>query len=156
MSTRFKMASDVQDYFSDIMNQDGLKNKFMKFDVYYCCALIGLSACKKDDSKSNMVGFMLNYPTEYRRSKAYIAGLLVASEAKLNNINVHNPKLEEIMLTYLSIEDDTLLSDLGIETLNAYSLKGARILQNSMIDRPSSRGEFLEFFFSIIKSYDIK
>jgi hypothetical protein len=153
------MSAEIQDYFSYVMNPGGFKvvedkNKFIKFDVYYCCALVGLAACKKDDNKSDLSDIMPTYPKEYRNTKAYIAGLLVASEAKKNGINIHNPKLEEIMLTYLSSDDDTMLSDLGVETLNAYSLKGARILQEHMLDRPSSKEEFLQFFYSMMKSFD--
>ena len=43
----FKIAKSAQSYFNNIMNLEGShaaedKNKFIQFDVYYCCALIGM------------------------------------------------------------------------------------------------------------------
>ena len=45
----FKIAKSAQSYFNNIMNLEGShaaedKNKFIQFDVYYCCALIGMAA----------------------------------------------------------------------------------------------------------------
>lgn len=144
----FKMAQDIQGYFVNIMNPGGSlgaedKNKFIKFDTYYGCALIGMAACEIDIDEFDFTDIIQGYPGPYRDCRAYIAGLLVASEAKRRGIDIHNPKLESAMLEYLTGEDDTLLTDYGVKTLNAYSRRGARLLQELMPDKPSSREEFL-------------
>lgn len=154
----FKMAQDVRNYFSNIINVGGShgaedKNKFIIFDPYYCCALIGMGACEIDTDESGLVDIIQGYPGAYRDSKAYIAGLLVASEAKRKGIDLNSSKLESMMLEYLSSEDDTLLTDLGIKTLNAYSRKGAMLYQEMFPDKPMTREEFLAGFALVMQVY---
>lgn len=144
----FKMAQDVRTYFGSIMNQGGShgsddKNKFIMFDVYYFCALIGMAKCEIDSDDTNMHDIIQGYPGSYRDSKAYIAGLLIATEAERKGIEMKSPSLEKVMLEYLTSEDDSLLTEQGVKTLNAYSLRGARLLQDLMPDKPTSREEFL-------------
>lgn len=136
----FKIAQDVKNYFSNIINVGGShgsedRNKFLVFDPYYMCALIGMAACEIDSDESGLVDIIQGYPGVYRDSKAYIAGLLVSSEAKRKGIDLNNPKLEAIMLEYLSSEDDTLLTDEGVKMLNAYSRRGARLYQEVFPDK---------------------
>lgn len=83
----FKIAKSAQSYFNNIMNLEGShaaedKNKFIQFDVYYCCALIGMAAGQIDEDTSELKDLVERYPVQYRDCKAQIAGLLVASEAR--------------------------------------------------------------------------
>lgn len=154
----FKMAQDVRNYFSNIMNTGGShgfedKSKFLMFDPYYCCAIIGMAACEIDTDESDYTEFAKEYPMSYRNCKAYIAGLLVASEAKRKGIDIHNPKMETTMLEYLTNADDTLLTDAGMYALNAYSRRGVRIYQELFPDKPNSREEFLLGFNLAIQMY---
>lgn len=53
----FTMAKSAQDFFSNIIASEGShgskeKNKFIQFDVYYCCALIGMAAVQLDDDST--------------------------------------------------------------------------------------------------------
>ena len=80
----FKIAKSAQSYFNNIMNLEGShaaedKNKFIQFDVYYCCALIGMAAGQIDEDTSELKDLVERYPVQYRDCKAQIAGLLVAS-----------------------------------------------------------------------------
>lgn len=96
------------------------------------------------------------YPVQYRDCKAQIAGLLVASEARRLGIDTQSPKLEQIMLQYLS-NNDTLLSEDGIKTLNAYALKGYRLITDyPLFDKPTSREEFLDAFNVAMQFYEKK
>ena len=137
----FKIAKSAQSYFNNIMNLEGShaaedKNKFIQFDVYYCCALIGMAAGQIDEDTSELKDLVERYPVQYRDCKAQIAGLLVASEARRLGIDTQSPKLEQIMLQYLS-NNDTLLSEDGIKTLNAYALKGYRLITDyPLFDKP--------------------
>lgn len=154
----FKIAQDVKNYFSNIINVGGShgsedRNKFLVFDPYYMCALIGMAACEIDSDESGLVDIIQGYPGVYRDSKAYIAGLLVSSEAKRKGIDLNNPKLETIMLEYLSSEDDTLLTDEGVKMLNAYSRRGARVYQEVFPDKPLTREEFLSRFNVVMQLY---
>lgn len=157
----FKIAKSAQSYFNNIMNLEGShaaedKNKFIQFDVYYCCALIGMAAGQIDEDTSELKDLVERYPVQYRDCKAQIAGLLVASEARRLGIDTQSPKLEQIMLQYLS-NNDTLLSEDGIKTLNAYALKGYRLITDyPLFDKPTSREEFLDAFNVAMQFYEKK
>lgn len=155
----FTMSKSAQDFFSNVIAQEGShgtkdKNKFIQFDVYYCCALIGMAAVQLDDDTSDLKAQLVDkYPKAYAESRAHIAGLLVATEAKRLGIDPQSPKLEEIMLQYLS-DDSTMLSEEGIKTLNAYSLKGYHLIHEFPLEeKPTSREEFLEAFNMAMQLY---
>lgn len=154
----FKMSKNAQDFFKDIMNLEGShavenKNKFIQFDIYYCCAMIGMAAVQRDEDTSSLRDLVENYPKSYADYKAQIAGLLVATEAKRQNIDIQSPKLEDVMLTYLN-DDKTMLSDDGIKSLNAYSLKGFHLIHEYPLeDKPTSREEFLLGFHQALQYY---
>ena len=158
---RFMLPESAKNYFSNIMRREGShapdeKNKFSQFDSYDCCALIGMAAGPIDEDTSDLKDMVEKYPVEYRDCKAQIAGLLVASEARRRGIDMQSPKLEQIMLQYLS-NNDTLLSENGIKTLNAYALKGYRLITDyPLIDKPTSREEFLDAFNVAMQFYEQK
>lgn len=151
---RFKMSKRAQDFFSDIISS---KSKFSyQFDVYYCCALIGMAAVQRDDETSDLSDLIDGYPQTYINYKDYIAGLLVATEAKRIGIDIKSNQLEQIMLKYLS-NDNTMLSEEGIKALNAYSLKGYYLIHEyPLVEKPTSREEFLEAFNLAIRQWEIK
>lgn len=148
----FKISKSAQKFFSDIISPDGShgtdnKNKFKyQFDVYYCCAMIGMAAVQLDEDSADLKDLTESYPKPYVDCRAQIAGLLVATEAKRQGIDVQSPKLEEMMLRYLS-DNETMLSDEGVKTLNAYALRGYQLIHDFPLEqKPTSREEFLEAF----------
>ena len=111
---------------------------------------------KEIQDTSDLKDMVEKYPVEYRDCKAQIAGLLVASETRRRGIDMQSPKLEQVMLQYLS-NNDTLLSEDGIKTLNAYALKGYRLITDyPLFDKPTSREEFLDAFNAAIQFYEKK
>ena len=154
----FRISKSAQNFFGNIINLEGShgaddRNKFIQFDVYYCCALIGMAACQLDDDTSDLKDLVEKYPKPYQECKAHIAGLLVATEAKRLGIDPQSPKLEEIMLKYLS-DESTMLSEEGVKTLNAYALKGYHLIREyPLSEKPTSREEFLEAFNATVKLY---
>lgn len=159
---RFKISKKAQDFFSNIMTLEGSHaandpRKFStQFDVYYCCALIGMAAVQLDDNTSELSDLTENYPKPYIEYRAQIASLLVVTEAKRLGIDLQSKQLEETMLKYLS-NDDTMLSEDGIRALNAYSLKGYHLIHEyPLVDKPTSREEFLEAFNMAVQTYAVK
>ena len=41
------------------------KNKFIQFDVYYCCALIGMAAGQIDEDTSELKDLVERYPVQF-------------------------------------------------------------------------------------------
>ena len=106
----FKLSKSAKNFFSNIINLEGYhatedKNKFIQFDVYYCCALIGMAAVQLDEETSDLSDMVEKYPKPYAQCKAHIAGLLIATEAKRLGIDSQSSKLEDIMIQYLSNDD---------------------------------------------------
>lgn len=159
----FRISQEARAFFSNIVNPGGShgsenKNKFLLFDPYYCCALIGMAACEIDADESGMSDIIEGYPGPYRDCKAHIAGLLVASEVKrrfqgMDIRNINSEVLEEVMLEYLTSDDDTLLTDNGVRRLNAYSRKGFGLYQEIFSNKPTSREEFLNGFNILMGIY---
>lgn len=157
----FQISKNAYSFFDKIINAEGShavadKNKFMQFDVYYCCALIGMSAVLLDNNTTDLRDIVEKYPKAYADYKAHIAGLLIATEAIRLGIAMESDKLEKIMLIYLS-DDDSLLSEKGIRTLNSYALKGYNLLREyPLLEKPTSREEFLEAFNIALRTYSKK
>ncbi len=155
----FRISKSAQKFFDNIINFSGShgaedKNKFLQFDVYYCCALIGMAAVELDEDGSDLSDMVEKYPKQYSSCKAQIAGLLVATEAKRQGIDPQSPELEKIMIQYLS-NDDTMLSEEGIKTLNAYALKGYHLIHEFPLeDKPNTREEFLDAFNMAMQLYE--
>jgi len=156
---RFSMSKQAQKFFGDIVNPEGShgadnKNKFKyQFDVYYCCAMLGMAAIQLDESNVDLSELTANYPKPYIDYRTHIAGLLVATEAKRQGIDVQSPRLEKMMLRYLC-DNETMLSEEGIKTLNAYALRGYQLIREFLSEqKPTSREEFLEAFNVALKMY---
>lgn len=154
----FRMTQEGKDFFKNIINAGGShgsedKDKLLMFDPFYCCALIGLAAGQLDSSETGFTDIVQNYPQSYKEKRAQIAGLLIATEAKRTGIQLDSPKLENIMLKYLSSEEQTLLTDEGEKTLNAYARKGLALYQEIFPDPPKKREEFLMCFYNVLKAY---
>lgn len=158
----FKMSKNAQSFFADIISPAGShgannKSKFeFQFDVYYCCALIGLAATQLDENVYDLNDLTDTYPKPYIDCKAQIAGLLVATEAKRQGIDMQSSKLEETMLRYLN-DNETMLSDEGVKALNAYSFRGYQLIRDyPLIEKPTSREEFLDAFNIALKFHSAK
>lgn len=157
----FKLSKSAKNFLGNIINLEGShasedKNKFIQFDVYYCCALIGMAAVQLDEDTSDLSDMVEKYPKPYVQCKSYIAGLLIATEAKRLGIDAQSSKLEDIMIQYLS-NDDTLLSEEGIKTLNAYALQGYNLIRDFPLEeKPTSREEFLEAFNMAMQFYSVE
>ena len=155
----FKISKSAQKFFSNIIGLEGShgsknKNKFeFQFDVYYWCAMIGMAAIQIDEDTTDLTDLLEGYPKPYVDSRAQIAGLLVATEIKRQGIDMQSSKIEEMMLRYLS-DNETMLSDEGVKTLNAYALRGYQLIHDFPLEqKPTSREEFLEAFNMAIQLY---
>ena len=103
-----------------------------------------MAACELDTDEADYIDIVQDYPQPYKDRKGFIAGLLVSTEAKRKGIDIHQPDIiESMMLKYLTSDDDTMLSDDGVKTLNAYARRGFALYQDMFPDKPSSREAFL-------------
>lgn len=132
----------------DSKSKDGQKLKY-KFDEYYFCLLAGLACAKYDkDAELDPNSQIDDYPLEYQICKDYIAGLLIATEAKLRGIVPEDAvALESLMVEYIDSTSRTRLNRAGEMKLNQYASKGFELIQTKMLGKPYRLEMFLFDYF---------
>ena len=77
----FRISKSAQKFFDNIINFSGShgaedKNKFLQFDVYYCCALIGMAAVELDEDGSDLSDMVENIQSNIPPVKLKLPGFL--------------------------------------------------------------------------------
>ncbi len=97
----FRLPKKCRSYFSDITGRDETLLDTL-FDGYYLCALIGLAQGKLNTNAALEASEFLDYyPADYAECGDYIAGLLIAAEAKRKAIPVNDANALEKLMTQL-------------------------------------------------------
>lgn len=126
--------------------RDGAK-KFLMFDAFYCCLLVGLDARRlgvEDDLESDV--FLNGYPEDYKVQADIIAGMLIDAELDRKDINPGDKNsIENEMIKLVNPTSATRLSEAGNELLNLYAAYGFKLLQDYMMP-PATLEEFLVAF----------
>lgn len=119
--------------------------RFMMFDAYYCCLLVGLDEGRHGRSADLEATSFLNsgYPESYRGQAELIAGLLVDAELRRQDILPDDKEsIEAEMVRLLDLKSQTRLSGSGDVLLNLYAATGFKKLDDSM-PSPSNLEDFL-------------
>jgi hypothetical protein len=118
--------------------------RFLMFDAYYCCLLLGLDSRRLgDDSKLEADKFIEAYPESFKGQAELIAGLLV--DAELNRLEIDledRARIEKEMVRLLDLTSPTRLSADGDRLLNRYAVSGFERLRDSMV-APDNVDDFL-------------
>jgi hypothetical protein len=118
--------------------------RFLMFDAYYSCLLLGLDGARqgRSDSLESTV-FLNGYPDSYKGQAELIAGLLVEAELRRQDIRPDDREsIEGEMVRLLDLKSATRLSDLGDRLLNLYAAAGFEILDNA-VPAPDNLEDFL-------------
>lgn len=144
----FRLPKKCRSYFSDIIGDDETQLDTL-FDGYYLCALIGLAQGKintKADLETSE--FLDHYPADYAESGDYIAGLLIAAEARRKAIPVDDANaLEKLMTKLVESQSRTRLSLDGENLLNQYADRGIDVILERMAGRHTSLEGFFQDYF---------
>lgn len=119
-------------------------SKFIMFDQYYCCLMVGLNA-RRLGNEGDLEGdvFVNGYPEDYKAQVDIIAGLLIEAELERKGIRTEDKvSIEREMVTLLDPTSPTRLSAAGNKLLNLYAAEGFKLIQDRMLP-PSSLEEFL-------------
>ena len=118
--------------------------RFLMFDAYYCCLLLGLDTSQLGSESGWEDGkFLDGYPENYKGQAELIAGLLV--EAELRRLDIGPEDREDIereMVRLLDLVSPTRLSEHGDRLLNRYAVTGFQRLQAGML-QPDNLEDFL-------------
>lgn len=153
----FRLPKRAEKYFEKIMDRGGGKadiDRLNMFDAYYYCVLSGFALCEVIENKSDTdaIPFMKQgYPDDYKDSRDYIAGLLIASEIKRRNVRQSSPtELEKLMVELVTHESSTHLSEEGLKHLDYYAFRGVEWLVET-ISKPETLNDFLVAFCDNLK-----
>ena len=148
----FRLPKKCRVYFSDITGKDEVLLDTL-FDGYYLCALVGLAQGKINAAPDlETIAFVDNYPADYAESGDYIAGLLIAAEAKRKDIPVDDANaLEKLMTQLVESQSRTRLSFEGEQLLSKYADRGIDIILERMAGH-SSLEEFFQDYFECWES----
>lgn len=124
--------------------------RFLMFDAYYCCLMVGLDEGRhgraSDLEPSN---FLTGYPADYRGQAELIAGLLVEAELRRQDILPDDKEsIEAEMVRLLDLKSQTRLSPPGDALLNLYAAAGFERIDERM-PSPSNLEDFLVAYHRI-------
>jgi hypothetical protein len=114
-------------------------NKFFetKFDVYYICAMVGLSEGYKDPDIEDADEILRDYPKSFREDFRLVNGLLVSTYLKDNGVSLENRvQIRKVINKLLDPNNAARLTDEGFKQLNMYSAGGADILNRWFSESP--------------------
>jgi hypothetical protein len=131
----FVMPKAARGFFRTITERTVSGSRYIMFDTYYVCLLLGLDARRLGPAEE-LEGdrFIDNYPEDYKAQADYIAGLLIDAELERNQIDLTNKaRVEAQMVLLLDPSNPTGLSATGSERLNRYAVGGFARIEQEMI-----------------------
>lgn len=148
----FRLPKKTRAFFSDITDTNkNNETKFnMLFDGYYLSLLVGLSQAKRNENADLEPTEIADaYPGSYSASCDYIAGLLIATEAKCLGIPMDDANaLERLMKELIDSQSKTRLSLTGENRLNQYAARGTDVMIDKMIGKHSCLEDFFQDYFT--------
>lgn len=140
----FVFPKSARDFFRSIDKQREGPTKFIMFDQYYCCLMVGLDTRRigtEDDLEGEV--FLNAYPEDYRSQADIVAGLLIDSELERKGVaSEDRASIEREMVRLLNPTSPTRLSEDGNNLLNLYAAEGFKLIQERIMP-PAGLEEFL-------------
>ena len=136
----FIMTKEARSFFHNITSP----HKFLMFDAFYCCLMVGLDARKVEDASAlDADPFIAGYPDDFKARGDIVAGLLIDAELDRKDIAAEDKiSIEREMIRLVDPTSPTRLSVDGDKLLNLYAASGFAILKDHMMP-PGSIEEFL-------------
>ncbi len=140
----FVLSNAAREFFKLIERQRDGATKFILFDQYYCCLMVGLDLRRMaEPAELDGEVFLNTYPEDFRGQADIIAGLLIDAELDRKGILPEDKSsIEREMIRLLDPRTPTRLSDDGNDLLNLYAAEGFTAIREKML-RPSGLEEFL-------------
>lgn len=110
--------------------------RFLMFDAYYCCMLLGLDQAKLgEENRLEPANFYTGYPEDYKGQVELIAGLLVDAEIRRLSIRPDDREdIERQMVRLLDLTSPSRLSNDGDHLLNLYAVSGFDRMRSAMTE----------------------
>lgn len=141
----FHLPVDARSFFKSLIGtRESSATRFLMFDAYYACLMIGLEARKLGaESEVESEIFVAEYPDAYASQSDIIAGLLIDAELERKGIDAADrTSVENEMINLLNPASATRLSAVGDKLLDLYAAHGIRQILDKMLP-PSTVEDFL-------------
>lgn len=152
----FVMPTAARSFFHTITERTVPGARYIMFDTYYICALLGLEARKlgaKEDLDSDR--FIEHYPEDYKQQADFIAGLLIDAELDRKNIDVLSKvAVEREMILLLDPSNSIGLSSDGADLLNRYAAGGFTMIEQEMT-KPAKLEDLLVKYATMWQSAEV-
>lgn len=151
----FYLRNDTESWFSHIKDQRPLETKF---DLYYFCLMLGFAAGRKSSpsERSATTEFQKNFVKTYIPVQKLIIGLLINAELKRLGIDAtEKDQVYNLLTSLVDPENQTKLTETGINKLNEYASGGYDILSEELPSKPYTVEEFFRTYSSLLKNKSI-
>lgn len=141
----FHLPTDARVFFKSLIGtRESSATRFLMFDAYYACLMVGLEARKLGtEEEIESESFLAEYPDAYASQSDIIAGLLIDAELERKGIDASDrASVEDEMIRLLNPASATRLSTAGDKLLDLYAAYGIRQILDKMLP-PSSVEDFL-------------
>lgn len=130
----FHLPSEARKFFRGVIDRQPSGGRFILFDAYYLCVLLGLKHRKlgaEDELEAD--NFIGHYPDQYRPQADFVAGLLIDAEIDREQLKANDKAgIERKMIHLLNPSSPTGLSLDGSKLLNRYAVGGLMQLEEDM------------------------
>ena len=138
----FHFPKDGRSFFKALLGaRDSSAARFLMFDAYYACLMVGLDARKLgQDEEVEGEPFLPGYPEGFQSQSDILAGLLIDAELVRKAIDASDrASVEDEMIKLLDPASPTRLSAAGDKLLDLYAAFGMRVIQDKLL--PPARVE---------------
>lgn len=125
----FRLPQGARDYFN--MDRDGLDTFF---DAYYLCALCGMLFEQLGvETGLEPQYFIERYPAVFHSKRELIAACLIDTEMRRQGIAKGDRSRIQSLISELTANNDVLLSEEGVKTLNLYAAGGFELMRDRIV-----------------------
>jgi hypothetical protein len=143
----FRISTTCDHWFSNLADQEPLKNKF---DYYYLCSLLGLAARQKAKLGDDAREFVSEFINDYRPYQRQLIGLLLVTHLHDLGIKLDEKKaVAEQMVKLVAPMRSAQLTDEGFNLLNGYCHHGFKLLEQEL-DKPHKMVFFLQKYHEML------
>lgn len=148
----FKLSTDARAYFRDISDNSSTGKFDTLWDQYYLCAMAGIkSRSRVPDDEEPSKEFSSEVIQDYDDQKYEIYSALIVAEIEREGVPWdEEAEIREMMMTYLSSDTATRLTDQGTKALNCYAEKGFKLIRDE-IPAPPELDEFIRAYHQLLQ-----
>jgi hypothetical protein len=144
----FRLKAEIDDWFKNIYGRGVIKTKW---DEYYLCLLLGLSASRHNEIVGDRVDMVDYFIDDYRKSQYSIISLFLCAELGRLGIQFTDKNSAKAILDqYLDADAPAKLTNKAFQRLNEYAYGGYLVLNEKFSNKPADQTTFLQQYDQLV------